>query len=194
MPNNSTCSIDGCEKPRRQREWCPAHYARWRKYGDPTITQRPDMIRGDVATRFWGKVDKNGPLPAYAPELGECWLWTGALDRGGYGNAFRIGRKMRKPHQVAWELYNRALIPEGLAIDHLCRVHNCVNPSHLEPVTCRENLMRGETIARRNGARTHCPQGHPYDEANTSMKNGSRVCRACHKAEQRRRYVHHPRE
>ena len=75
----------------------------------------------------------------------DCWLWTASL-RDGYGQ-IRVGKSVRSAHLVMYELVVGA-VPEGLDLDHLCRVRSCVNPRHLEPVTRRENLMRGETMAR----------------------------------------------
>jgi hypothetical protein len=71
-------------------------------------------------------------------------------------------------------------VPNGLELDHLCRVRACVNPGHLEPVTHRVNTLRGETVAARNARATHCPAGHPYDEVNTyADRLGRRSCREC---------------
>ena len=71
-------------------------------------------------------------------------------------------------------------IPEGLQLDHLCRNRSCVNPDHLEPVTCRENLRRGETLNAANLAKTHCPAGHPYAGENLSITaKGFRECIEC---------------
>lgn len=82
-------------------------------------------------------------------------------------------------HRYAYEHFIGP-IPEGLQVDHLCRVRNCVNPDHLEAVTCRENVLRGDGVAAANARATHCPQGHAYDEANTyTWTNGGRHCRAC---------------
>ena len=68
---------------------------------------------------------------------------------------------------------------DGLEIDHLCRRRGCAQPLHLEPVTGLENMRRG-IVGRVNRAKTHCPQGHPYDEANTHQsRSGRRNCRAC---------------
>ena len=74
--------------------------------------------------------------------LTSCWLWTSPLDRDGYGH-IQIGRKMCRAHRVAYE-WLVGPIPEGLTIDHLCSVRNCVNPSHLEPVTAAENALRAQ--------------------------------------------------
>ena len=98
--------------------------------------------------RFWSKVDKNGPVPSEAPELGRCWLWTASNIRG-YGQ-FQIGsrtgntRKMVKAHRFAYEHVVGA-IPDGLQIDHLCNNPTCVNPSHLRTVTARVNVLRNSS-------------------------------------------------
>ena len=106
-----------------------------------------------------------------------CWNWAGSLSRYGYG---RIrGKPERLAHRVVYELLVGP-IPEGLQLDHLCRNPRCVRPDHLEPVTHRENLLRGETFAARHAGKTHCPAGHPYDDANTYIsKRGQRKCRKC---------------
>ena len=129
--------------------------------------------------RFWSKVDVGHPLG--------CWEWAGALRRDGYG-AFSVGSRTDGTsrqvlaHRVAYELLI-GLIPDGLVIDHLCRNRGCVNPDHLEPVTNRENVRRGYVGAMagaRQAAKSHCPQGHEYDEANTYVdRSGGRYCRAC---------------
>lgn len=78
-------------------------------------------------------------------------------------------------------------IPEGLDLDHLCRVRQCVNPDHLEPVTARENLMRSPlTQASINSAKTHCKRGHEFTPDNTRIfpKSGSRCCKTCERQRQ----------
>ncbi|MEU2070427.1 HNH endonuclease signature motif containing protein [Streptomyces anulatus] len=127
----------------------------------------------NLPDRFWAKVDKTS-----SPN--NCWLWTAATTYG-YG-VFSVQRRMQRAHRVAYEaLVGR--IPDGLQIDHLCRVRECVNPEHLEAVTLRENVMRGANHVADQVKRTRCPQGHPYDEKNTYLRpNGKRDCRKCKRA------------
>lgn len=78
-----------------------------------------------------------------------CWLWQGAKTWDGYavlrvktppGSVRRQVNK--KLHRLTYAEFAGA-IPDGLSLDHLCRVRNCVNPKHLEPVTTAENVRRG---------------------------------------------------
>lgn len=78
----------------------------------------------------------------------ECWLWIGPLDRYGYGK-YRRSNRHTGAHRIAYQLLVGE-IPEGLVIDHLCRNRACVNPWHMDPVTNRENILRGHTGKRRN--------------------------------------------
>lgn len=112
-----------------------------------------------------------------------CLLWKGSLNADGYGQISVNGR-IRRVHRIAYTLF--AEIKDGLVLDHLCRNHACLNPNHLEPVTVAENNLRGEGAMAVHARKTHCPQGHPYDEKNTQMKNGARRCRACISVENRR--------
>jgi HNH endonuclease len=131
-----------------------------------------------LVKRFWPKVDKNGPIPEYRPELGQCWIWTRGCTGKGYG-AFKVRGKQTPAHRVAYEL-SKGDIPEGLDLDHLCRVRNCVNPDHLEPVTSLENIRRGYAYSAVDFRKTHCPQGHPYEGENVaSTSTGGRRCREC---------------
>ena len=136
--------------------------------------------------RFWPKVNKDGPISNHRPDLGPCWLWLGGQMNNGYGQ-FWNGRNMVLAHRFAYELLVGP-IPEGLESDHLCRVRNCVNAGHLEPVSHLINVQRGEAgleSGRQQLAKTHCPAEHPYGVENTYWWRGERHCRACNRAHSR---------
>jgi hypothetical protein len=106
----------------------------------------------------------------------DCWEWQGCKIKGGYGRASLKG-KLILTHRLTYQILVKD-IPKGLTLDHLCKNTSCCNPKHLEPVTLKENLLRGRTGL--NLLKTHCPQGHPYDEINTYMLRGKwRRCRIC---------------
>ena len=114
----------------------------------------------------------------------DCWLWTGATQRG-YG-VFNLGARgigFVRAHRYVYELL-RGRIADGLVLDHLCRNSGCVNPWHLEAVTQRTNILRGDGLIADQARRTQCPQGHPYDEQNTRLFRGARRCRACDRIRQ----------
>lgn len=148
------------------------------------------MRKTTLAEKFWSKINKNGPVPIYNPTLGPCWIWNGAKLANGYGRlTINDGRKAFLAHRISYEL-NVGRIPEKLQIDHLCRVRNCVNPGHLEAVTCRINLLRGETITALCAAKTHCPKGHQYSIENTyTDPDGCRHCRICKNRQWREMYA-----
>ena len=125
-------------------------------------------------TRFWDKVE----LDLFTG----CWLWTAARHENGYG-VLRIDGRNRGAHRVSYELHCGP-IPEGLVIDHVrargCVHRHCVNPDHLEAVTQRENIMRGDSPAAVAAKRTECSYGHPLKGENLSLEaDGSRRCRIC---------------
>lgn len=137
----NTCHIEGCERRMKSRGMCNTHYERWRKTGDPYWTtpahwNLPDPAQRPVFERVMARVRVD--------ETSGCWIFTGAISTSGYG---RVGLGARseglaQAHRVTYE-HLVGPIPEGLDIDHLCRVRACVNPAHLEPVTRRENCRRG---------------------------------------------------
>jgi len=113
------------------------------------------MPRPTTHERFWARVERNGP--------NGCWLWTGATDGNvpPYGS-FWTGHCHTGAHRFAYEALVGP-IPDGLVIDHLCRVRHCVNPAHMAPVTTGENVLRGESPSAKQARKTHCPNGHEYD-------------------------------
>lgn len=116
--------------------------------------------------RFWAKVAKSSG----------CWLWTGTKAGSGYGRFWADGQRIYA-HRWAYSRFV-APIPDGYEIDHLCREPACVNPTHLEPVSHRENSLRGDSPIARNARKTHCIRGHPLIGDN--LRAGRyRQCRTC---------------
>lgn len=105
----------------------------------------------------------------------------------GYGHV-RLQKELKTAHRVSFELHG-GVIPDGLVIDHICRVRCCVNPAHMEVVTHKVNINRGIAPERTRESRaliTHCPRGHPYSGDNLYITaTGSRDCREC----SRQRYI-----
>lgn len=102
----------------------------------------------DWAEIFWDRVEISDPH----------WLWTGPTNHG-YGTSSHAYREWgtSRVHRVSY-LWVYGSIPEGLVLDHLCRVRHCVRPDHLEPVTNTENVHRQFAV------KTHCLNGHPLGE------------------------------
>lgn len=126
------------------------------------------MMKEDAVTRFLNFISYD--------RINGCWLWTGNK-RNGYG-MFRYLGRMVSAHRFSFELI-KIKIPPRLELDHLCRVTNCVNPDHLEPVTQYVNNMRSDSPAGRNARAVNCPQGHVFVEHGYVNSNGRRECRLC---------------
>ena len=105
-----------------------------------------------------------------------CWEWTGSFNHNGYGY-ISINNKTKRSHRISYELF-KGKIPEGLQIHHECRNRKCVNPEHLEAVTCKVNLNRGINAM---SLRTHCPQGHEYTSDNLVKRKYGRDCATCNR-------------
>lgn len=174
MSDPTACLVQGCSSGVRYPGvgLCNPHYQRWHRTGRAEPAPPPSLRE-----LFEAKVDRNGPTPKHRPDLGPCWLWTGLLGDSGYG----VFRRMRA-HRWVYEQENGP-VPPGLELDHFaCDRRDCVRPTHVRPVTHLENMRRGA-----HALKTHCPQGHPYDEANTFLYAGRRNCKTC-KAQRQRDY------
>jgi len=140
----------------------------------------------DVKDRFMQHVSPE-------PNSG-CWLWTGVIGPKGYGHGFIGKGRTRSAHRAAYELFVGP-IPDGVEIDHKCRVRSCVNPKHFDLVPHRVNVQRGIAVGeagrdashKRQAERTHCKNGHEFTEQNTRIWKGARICRTCKRIEFHRR-------
>lgn len=178
MSRHSTktiCTFPGCGRPMKAKGLCPGH-------GSQLARGKP------LSALYAGKRHRGTPpaieydeQPCPRPDLpGPCHLFRGVPVKSGYFQ-FSLNGKNILVHRYVWEQANGP-IPAGLQIDHQCRVRACVNVQHLRVVTHRinstENVVgSGPQI---NRAKTHCPKGHEYTEANTYRdKNGWRCCKRC---------------
>lgn len=113
-------------------------------------------------------------------ERNDCWLWAGHVRSDGYGG---IWNTLKNQYDVAHRLVYESLVgtvPKGLQLDHLCRVRHCINPYHLEPVTMKENILRGEGAGAKNARKTHCKNNHLLGGDNLKIAtDGSRQCKMC---------------
>jgi len=116
-------------------------------------------------------------------EKSGCWAWTGSILGNGYGRIWHKN-KAKLVHRFSYE-WHVGPIPPSLQIDHLCRNRACCNPAHLEAVTGRVNVLRGNTITAANSVKTHCKRGHELAGANVYLNAGHRVCRECQKMHQK---------
>ncbi len=138
----------------------------------------------DPSHYFWSKVEQGTQE--------QCWNWLGAVSRYGYG-VFSLQGKSIGAHCFAYELLIDG-IPDGYDVHHRCNNRLCVNPDHLEALSRRDHIHRGDSPSARNARKTQCPLGHPYDATNTIWKrrtNGQRfrVCRICDNSAQRHRWA-----
>lgn len=132
------CSFPGCAKAVHGKGLCGTHYARQRRNGSLEYVQ----VQGDDLARFWRHVGNHDDADG-------CWPWDSPNPSHGYGQ-MRVGARRIMAHRAAYELLVGP-IPDGLELDHLCRNRACVNPTHLEPVTCSENLRRAAAAAAAEG-------------------------------------------
>lgn len=166
---NRICSVEGCDKPGPQVGLCWMHYHRIRRHGS---FDNPRPIIPAIDRIMAAITVTPGSLPT------DCWLCSLSISANGYSSVMlRDPRRRESSHRFVYEHHN-GLIPEGLVIDHLCRTHACVNPAHLEAVTTRENILRGESpqaVAARTG---FCQRGHSMEDAYV-RSDGRRACRHC---------------
>jgi hypothetical protein len=111
-----------------------------------------------------------------------CWTWTGSRIHNGYGKV-KVNGLQVVSHRASYEALVGP-IPDGMQLDHLCRNRACINPDHLEPVSKRENLLRGIGPTAVNAAKSACVRGHLLSGDNVRIVVGAsghdtRRCRQC---------------
>jgi hypothetical protein len=161
------CGISGCSRPHQARGYCKDHWVSAKRRGEfvPARYRTPEE-------RFQER---------YIPEPNTgCWLWLGFVKQNGYGRHYANSGDVYA-HRFSYELH-RGAIPDGLHIDHLCRVRCCVNPYHLEAVTQGENTLRGATTSGINARKVTCPK---CAGAFSLRNDGKRECRPCKKSYKR---------
>lgn len=136
--------------------------------------------RRSIVDRFTEKVveSENG-----------CLEWTGGKFGNGYGMLYPgpdSETKKLLAHRWSYEHFVGP-IPEGFVIDHLCKNISCVNPDHLEPVSQRRNVLRGESFSAANARKTHCIHGHEFAGDNLISSERRRECRECRRQRDRKR-------
>lgn len=148
-----------CSPGRLRRGMCERHYRRFMSTGS---TDSPWL---DNLTNYW--IVEDG-----------CWLWLGGMWPNGYGKTSVEIHGTRLAHRAFYAEAGND-VPEGMDLDHLCRVRLCVNPDHLEPVTRQENVIRGLK------ARTVCQNEHDLTLTGAFVP-GTHQCRECRLAKFRR--------
>lgn len=166
-----------------ERQEVLKEYAKRYYYKNKNRKVTREDINDKIVERLFNKVDKTDT----------CWNWTGAVTAyrperpfapatKGYGVMSVTGKPMYV-HRLSW-LIHRGELAEGLVIDHLCENTLCVNPSHMQQVTNKENTERSPKHTK-NGAKylkTHCKNGH---ERTPEMRG--RQCTVCYRQKHKAR-------
>jgi hypothetical protein len=184
--SRALCKRTHCEEAVHADNLCFPHFENLRKFRAhcDEIAKReiPQVIESDdFKDRFWAQVEKTD----------SCWLWTGSLNRAGYGQMYLPNGYYRTAHRLSWVMSGHSLVAR-LVLDHACHTRDrscpagrcehrrCVNPDHLEQVTQRINILRGRGSSASNDKKDRCKRGHEFDLLNTHWgADGSRHCRAC---------------
>lgn len=162
------CSVVTCHENVHSHGMCGRHHRRMEDHGQ----LYPVTRKSNPELWFWSHV-------ALPKEPDDCWIWLGDLDDSGYGRAVSERLSPTRTKMAHRWVYEQRVgpIPDGLHLDHLCRIPCCVNPEHLEPVTVAENVRRG----LHGELREVCGSGHQATPRNTYLRlsDNARKCREC---------------
>lgn len=120
--DKQVCLFDDCGRHREGRGYCKGHYSQLMR-GQQIRKLSQDKT---LADRFWEKVSRTDG----------CWNWTGTISNQ-YGS-LKVNGKDLRAHRISYEI-NIGPIPEGMLIDHKCHNRLCVNPTHLQLATFKQN-------------------------------------------------------
>ena len=173
--NQRTCIEVDCFLPHAARGYCARHYAQHRRDGDlKALPVKTALERMSERIEY----------------IADCWVWTGSVWPNGYGQLMHEGKHWLA-HRLSYTLHVGP-IPEGLVLDHLCRVPPCINPDHLEPVTLRINLARGMSPTAQVIRSGICHRGHALTASNLYTPPGDprqARCRECMRIVRAERYA-----
>jgi hypothetical protein len=147
----ATCSVTDCESDVYAKGFCRPHYKCFKRIGKPI----PDRVT------IHGSIEKKFALKSKGRNETGCWLWSGRLDKDGYGS-LRDGQKMKRAHRVSWEIHHGP-IPKGLGVLHKCNNPTCVNPEHLKIGDHKDNMSDRQA------------NGKPWHSSTFKRKLGERM-------------------
>lgn len=177
---SKSCLIENCKNRYLAKGFCRFHYDQDKNHGSPLAHLPTPIHLLTTEDRFWSKVNKDGPSHY---DLNPCWLWLGSKNDSGYG-ILRINRKTISTHRYSY-IIHKGFIPLGMKVCHSCDIPVCVNPDHLwlgtDADNAKDKALKGRAM-NVNTFKTHCPQNHEYNEANTYISpSGGRKCRECNR-------------
>lgn len=149
-----------------------------------TFTNQP--IKFSINTKFLKRIFSKIKVSTENFYKGvPCWEWQGAKFKEGYAQLVhtrKTGKKTITVHRLMYESFVEP-IDKNLVCDHLCRVRHCVNPAHIEPVTDKVNILRGQGLCAQYAKNTHCKHGHELSGDNLRLYEYrdriSRICKQC---------------